>query len=138
LYDIAADANGINATYSKWEIQYTLAASGAHMELASGYIYMPIYAGLNPTSVTVNNVVAAVTTDTTGLKTGLTGYYVTFPDLVGGSTSTITIHLTETAAMTNGNYVITMYDDAACNNALLRWWDSGAGTPTTLPVEGGP
>lgn len=122
LYDIASDVTGINATYTRWQITYTVAASGPLEKLAAGYIYMSIYPGLSITSATFGNGAAAVTADATGTKTGLTGYFIQFPDLVGGTTSTMVLQLTRTVAAAAGTYTIELYEDGACNNPLLRWW----------------
>lgn len=120
LYDITATE--INATYTRWQITYTVSASGPLEKLAAGDIYMSIYPGLSITSATFGNAQAAVTADATGTKTGLTGYFISFPDLVGGTTSTMVLQLTRTVAAAPGTYTIELYEDAACNNPLLRWW----------------
>ena len=106
----------------RWQVTYTISAPGLRTEIAEGRLYLTTYTGLSITSVKVNNVAGAVVLDSEGSDDGLTGPYIAYSAIPGGSSVTIQVVLTRTAALADGTYSALLYEKYDCHNVLLRWW----------------
>lgn len=136
LYDIGPSAN-MNSSYggpysaTKWQITYTITVPGPYGEIKAGYIFLPIYTGINIASATFDNAAVSVTADSTGALTGIAGYFISYPDLLPGTTNTLTVNVV-LGAHAGGSYPITLYEFAACANPTLRWWTNDVQTLTVV------
>ena len=120
-YDITV--TNINGTsYDKWRVHLQITVAGLDKKLKAGRIYFSKITNLAITAVYYDGELTPVLEDTDSSDDGLTGYYIEFPDMLGGEIHDVYIYLEETGTLSSATLTITLADYYACQATAIKWW----------------
>lgn len=107
----------------RWQITYIVSAPGLYSVVESGRLYVTALTGFSVTGVTVNGQPVSLSVDSDASDDGLTGLYIAYPDMPGGSNAMIQITMQRTSATVSaGTFTATIIEQYENHNPLLRYW----------------
>lgn len=91
--------------------------------MESGRLYVTALTGFSVTGVTVNGQPVSLGVDSDASDDGLTGLYIEYPDMPGGSNAMVQITMQRTSATVSaGTFTATIIEQYENHNPLLRYW----------------
>ncbi|MFA5365366.1 MAG: hypothetical protein WC325_09335 [Candidatus Bathyarchaeia archaeon] len=122
LYDTTVTNITDPGATARWQVTYDVTSAGLLKQIAAGRVYLPTYTGLAVSSVKINGAATSVVLDADATDDSLTGQYFVMPTLAGGVTAQINVVFTRTAALANGTYTLTLYEQYVNHNTAYRFW----------------
>ncbi|MFA5366114.1 MAG: hypothetical protein WC325_13110, partial [Candidatus Bathyarchaeia archaeon] len=122
LYDTTVTNITDPGATARWQVTYDITSAGLLKQIAAGRVYLPTYTGLAVSSVTINGAPTSVVLDADATDDSLTGQYFVMPTLAGGGTAQVNVVFTRTAALANGTYTLTLYEQYVNHNTAYRFW----------------
>jgi len=130
-YDISV-ANINDTAYSKWRVHFQISVAGTNYELKAGRIYMTKVTNLSPISATLDGSTVSVLSDTDASDDSLTGYFVSFDDMLGGTVHDLYVYFEAVGTVASTTMTFTVADYYECQNTNLKWWTYSTSSVTVI------